>query len=134
MPDYALVKNGIVDNIVVCENDDFANDFFSEFTVVNIKDVAAAPEWSYDGKSFTAPVTEKTPEKISEENLETANSEYSRAGRQIDAINEQIEDEDWDGTAEGQVRSELSKWTYYRKKLRRYIKKSDGSVDLPSCE
>ncbi|HCJ9616492.1 TPA: hypothetical protein NV979_004152 [Escherichia coli] len=61
-----------------------------------------------------------------------AASEYERASVVIVALNEQIEDEDYAGTTEEAVKSELAAWTDYRKQLRAYIKAGDGSQTLPS--
>lgn len=132
MPNYALIKNKIVENIAVCESDEYATTFFNDFTVVNVDNIMASPGWTYDGKTFSAPEVELTKEEINLSNLEKANSEYSRATSQIDAINEQIEDEDWIDSTEEDVKSQLASWTDYRKKLRAYIKVADGSVALPA--
>ena len=132
MPNYALLKNKIVENIAVCESDEYATTFFSDYTVVNVDNIMASPGWTYDGKTFSAPKVELTKEEINLSNLEKASSEYSRATSQIDAINEQIEDEDWIDSTEEDVKSLLASWTDYRKKLRAYIKFADGSVALPS--
>lgn len=58
MSDYALIKDGLVDNIVVWDG---KGDLFSDYQVVELNDgTIAAPGWSYDGKSFAAPAE---PEK-----------------------------------------------------------------------
>lgn len=74
----------------------------------------------------------KTPEEKAAENMATAASEYDRATVNIVALNEQIEDEDYDGTTEEEVKTELAAWTDYRKQLRAYIKIADGNQPLPS--
>lgn len=128
---YALIKNGIVVNIVVCESDDAAIELFQDFTVVNITDSSAGIGWSYDGKSFSAPETEQTPEELADANLAKAQSEYEAASVKIIALNEQIADEDYDGTTEEAVKAELESWTGYRKQLRAYIKAADFSGTPP---
>ncbi|MRS16225.1 hypothetical protein GJV06_15115 [Enterobacteriaceae bacterium RIT691] len=87
---------------------------------------------SYDGKTFTAPPeSAKTPEEQAAENLAKAQSEYDHATAVSNELNEQIQDEDYDGTSEAAVREELSAWTNYRKELRAYLKAVDGSQPLP---
>ncbi|KAJ3619177.1 hypothetical protein Zmor_008747 [Zophobas morio] len=73
----------------------------------------------------------KTPEEQAAENMTTAASEYDRATVNIVALNEQIEDEDYAGTTEEAVKTELAAWTDYRKQLRTYIKAGDGTQRLP---
>lgn len=75
----------------------------------------------------------KTPEEQATENMATAASEYDRATVNIVALNEQIEDADYSGTTEEDVKAELVAWTDYRKKLRAYIKSADGSQPVPSA-
>lgn len=129
---FALITNGIVVNTIICESDELAQELFSsDFTVVNIDGVSVGIGWAYDGKEFAAPVIVKTPEEIAAENMATARSEYDRATDIITALNEQIEDADYDGTTEENVKVELSEWTDYRKQLRAYIKAGDGSQELP---
>lgn len=128
MANYALIKNSVVDNIVIWDGE---GDLFSAYQVVELsEDTIAGPGWTYDGKLFTAPVTEQTPEEIAMRNLVTANAEYDRATAQIDVLNEQIKDEDWTGTTEATVNAALASWTTYRKALRAYIKAGDGSQSL----
>ncbi|MEB5476001.1 hypothetical protein [Acinetobacter pollinis] len=60
-------------------------------------------------------------------NLQKAQSEYDIATLKIDALSQQIEDEDGDIKT---LESTKSTWTDYRKSLRAYLK-TDGSCDLP---
>ncbi|MBF7690667.1 hypothetical protein [Acinetobacter pollinis] len=60
-------------------------------------------------------------------NLQKAQSEYDIATLKIDALSQQIEDEDGDIKT---LESTKSTWTDYRKSLRAYLK-TDGSGDLP---
>lgn len=62
-----------------------------------------------------------------ESNLQKAQSEYDIATLKIDALSQQIEDEDGDIKT---LESTKSTWTDYRKSLRAYLK-TDGSGDLP---
>lgn len=70
MSNYALIKNGVVENIVVWDGN---GDLFSDYQVVELSDdTMAAPGWSYDGKSFIAP---PEPEKSHEELVTEADAE-----------------------------------------------------------
>lgn len=131
MMNYALIKNGIVVNTVVCESDDVAIELFQDFTVVNITDSSAGIGWSYEGNNFTAPESLQTPEELAAANLAKAQSEYEIASAEIIALNEQIADEDYTDTTEEAVKVELEKWTEFRKQLRTYIKTADFSEIPP---
>lgn len=131
MMNYALIKNGIVVNTVVCESDDVAIELFQDFTVVNITDSSAGIGWSYESNNFTAPESLQTPEELAAANLAKAQSEYEIASAEIIALNEQIADEDYTDTTEEAVKVELEKWTEYRKQLRTYIKTADFSEMPP---
>ncbi|EHM8973251.1 hypothetical protein ACE19A_07015 [Escherichia coli] len=127
---YAVVENGVVINIVVWDGK-------SEWQPVTGEAVSCSAQvgigWLYDGSNFTQPPTpEQTPEELAAANMAKAASEYERASVVIVALNEQIEDEDYAGTTEEAVKSELAAWTDYRKQLRAYIKAGDGSQTLPS--
>ena len=70
MSNYALIKNGVVENIVVWDGN---GDLFSDYLVIKLNDdTVAAPGWSYDGKSFIAP---PEPEKSHEELVTEADAE-----------------------------------------------------------
>ncbi|MDP8717047.1 MULTISPECIES: hypothetical protein [Serratia] len=127
----ALVVNGTVVNTITCESIELAEELNTGVMAVDIDGLSAGIGWSYDGQEFTAPVIVKTPEEIASENMATARSEYDRATDIITALNEQIEDADYDGTTEENVKAELAEWTDYRKQLRAYIKAGDGSQELP---
>ncbi|HDS8579970.1 TPA: hypothetical protein QH731_005374 [Klebsiella variicola] len=127
----ALVVNGTVVNTIICESIELAEVLNPGVMAVDIDGLSAGIGWSYDGQEFTAPVIVKTPEEIASENMATARSEYDRATDIITALNEQIEDADYDGTTEDDVNVELAEWTEYRKQLRAYIKAGDGSKELP---
>ncbi|UAK22696.1 hypothetical protein K7B04_15160 [Kluyvera sp. CRP] len=130
---FALVKNSIVENTVICESENLASVLYSaDYLVINIDGSSVGPGWSYDGETFTAPVIVKTPEEIATENLSTAQAEYGHASEQIAALNEQIEDADYAAMSEDAVRFELSKWTDYRKMLRAYLNSADGNQTLPT--
>lgn len=70
MSNYALVKNGVVENVVVWDG---KGELFSEFVTVELNDDSVASVgWSYDGKEFTPP---PEPEKTHEELIAEADAE-----------------------------------------------------------
>jgi hypothetical protein len=62
MANYAVIKDGIVDNVIVADTQAIA-EAVTGLTCVEIEHVPGAPGigWSYDGAEFTAPITEETP-------------------------------------------------------------------------
>lgn len=52
MLDYALIKNGVVENVVIWDGE---GDIFADYTAVSITGLNVGIGWSYDGKTFTAP-------------------------------------------------------------------------------
>ncbi|MGX4981203.1 hypothetical protein [Enterobacter kobei] len=61
MADYALIKNGVVENVVIWDGE---GEIFADYTAVSIDGLTAGIGWSYDGKTFTAPPdTELTDEE-----------------------------------------------------------------------
>ncbi|HCS4523460.1 TPA: phage tail protein, partial [Escherichia coli] len=49
MSNYALVKNGVVENVVVWDG---TGDIFDDYITVNIDDISAGIDWTYDGEAF----------------------------------------------------------------------------------
>lgn len=134
MTRYALIKSKIVENVV--EWDGEGNIFADYDDTYEIPEgVIIGPGYTVSGKkgsySFREPVFERAPEEIAAENLTNADSEYARSSNMIDALNEQIADEDYTDTSEEAVKTSLTTWTGYRKSLRAYIKAADGSKALP---
>ncbi|HHA1902824.1 TPA: tail fiber assembly protein [Enterobacter kobei] len=68
MADYALIKNGVVGNVVIWDGE---GDIFADYTAVCIDGLTAGIGWSYDGKTFTAP---PVPELTREEYVGQAES------------------------------------------------------------
>ena len=52
MQNYALIKNGVVENVVIWDEH---GDIFDDYTVVNLEGLIAGIGWAYDGEKFTAP-------------------------------------------------------------------------------
>lgn len=132
---FAVVKGGVVINIIVVDGDGSDYTKCEGETLVKISEKTFVTIGStYSDGEFTAPPEPApTPEQLTAYRLRQANSEYERATLQITALNEQIEDEDYDGTTEVAVKAELASWTNYRKELRAYLKAADGSQPLPSA-
>lgn len=55
MMNYALITNGIVKNVVICDSDELANLMFSSHKVVKLQDSHAGIGWGYDGVNFIEP-------------------------------------------------------------------------------
>lgn len=52
MSNYALIKNSIVENVVVWDG---SGNIFDDYITVNIDDITAGIDWTYDGEVFTPP-------------------------------------------------------------------------------
>lgn len=59
MANYAVIKNDVVDNVIVADTQEIA-ETVTGLTCVEVEQVPGAPGigWSYDGAEFTAPVVE----------------------------------------------------------------------------
>lgn len=49
MSNYALVKNGVVENVVVWDG---TGGIFDDYITVNIDGISAGIDWTYDGEAF----------------------------------------------------------------------------------
>lgn len=136
MSNYALIKNGIVDNIVVWDGE---GEIFSNFTSCKIDDgevVGAGFSAEQDNNKkwvFTAPLAVISEEEAAAANLLAAQSAYAEASEKISSLNEIIEDEDFTVKTEDEVKSSLTAWIAYRKLLRSYLATGNGSDNLPSA-
>lgn len=128
---FALIKNSVVENTILCDSKQLAAEMNSGYEVVNIDDGDAAIGWVYDGKEFSAPIMVKTPEEIAASNMAAAHVEYESISMKITALNEKIQDSDWEESTELDVKEELAASIEYRKSLRAYIKAADGNLALP---
>ncbi|WP_188249411.1 hypothetical protein [Citrobacter sp. C1] len=128
---YAIVKNESVINVIMWEGEpDWAPD---KGEAIRAPD-GVGIGWGYANGQFTAPPEpELTPDELAAKNLLTAQAAYENASNKITALNEQIQDDDFDGTTEVTVKAELAAWTNYRKDLRAYIKNADGNQPLPTA-
>ena len=59
MANYAVIKDGVVDNVIVADTQAIAEEV-TGLTCVEIEHVPGAPGigWTYDGAEFAAPVVE----------------------------------------------------------------------------
>ena len=59
MANYVVIKNGVVDNVIVADTQAIAEEV-TGLTCVEIEHVPGAPGigWTYDGAEFAAPVVE----------------------------------------------------------------------------
>lgn len=59
MANYAVIKDGLVTNVIVAESKEIAESI-TELTCIEVNNEPGAPGigWSYDGSSFSAPITE----------------------------------------------------------------------------
>lgn len=128
---YAVVVAGIVVNVI-------AWDGKSPFDNHEKCDLIKTEEgvtigWEYSDGQFKQSVeTKLSPDEIAAERLSVAVLEYSKATLKINALSEQIADEDWLGEGDEALRGELSGWIKYRKEIRLYIDSGDGSSVLPT--
>jgi hypothetical protein len=59
MANYAVIKDGIVSNVIIAESQEIAESV-TGLTCIEFQQEPGAPGigWTYDGTVFTAPVTE----------------------------------------------------------------------------
>jgi hypothetical protein len=64
MANYAVIKNGIINNVIVAESQEIAESI-TGLACVEFQVEPGAPGigWSYDGTNFTAPVIEEPVEE-----------------------------------------------------------------------
>lgn len=135
MSNYALIKDGFIENVAVWDGE---GDIFSEYTTYELSDgEVAAPGFlaTKDNKGnwmFQAPGVSLTPQQEAELNMISAQSEYEGASSKINSIREKIEGEDFTTASESELNHLLSTWAGYRKSLRSYISSGEGSKKLPS--
>ena len=60
MANYAVIKDGIVDNVIVADTKEIAEIVTGLTCIEYTEENPAGIGWSYDGAEFTAPVVEVT--------------------------------------------------------------------------
>lgn len=86
---FALVKDGIVENIVIWDGE---GDLFEGYKAVNIEGLGIGVGWTYDGKKFTAPAEPPQPELTHEELVQQAEFQKQTL---ISQANEYIDSKQW---------------------------------------
>lgn len=86
MSTFALIKNGVVENVVLWDGED---NIFDSYDAINIDGTTAGVGWTYDGKTFTAPTE---PEPGYDELVQQA--ETQKQGL-IDQANDYISSNQW---------------------------------------
>ncbi|EEQ8762644.1 tail fiber assembly protein [Escherichia coli] len=71
MSNFALVRNGVVENVVLWDGE---GDIFSDYEVINVDDISAGVGWLYNNGAFIAP---PAPEIPHEEHVYQAESRKS---------------------------------------------------------
>lgn len=86
---YALVKDGIVENVVIWNGN---GDLFDGFETVNIDGQSAGIGWAYDGSIFTAPAESPQPELTHGELVQQAELQKQML---ISQANDYIDSKQW---------------------------------------
>ena len=63
MANYAVIKDGLVTNVIVAESKEIAESVSGATCVEYTEENPAGIGWSYDGTSFAAPVVEEPAEE-----------------------------------------------------------------------
>jgi len=134
MSTYALIKDGMVVNVVVWDGEGQMFDSFTTYEVKENEQIGPGYSAKKDKKgswSFTPPSVVMTDEEIALANISTAQSEYDVATANINALRQIVEDGDYEDSSEEEVKNLINEWTSYRIALRSYLKVADGSKELP---
>ncbi|MHA7938729.1 tail fiber assembly protein [Enterobacter roggenkampii] len=113
---YALISNGNVENIVVCESSELAAELFPDYDVVNVDGVTVGPGWSYADGAFTAPAL---PEPTQEELIAQAEQQKAALRQTADAEITWRQDAVDAGIATVEESAALAEWKTYRVLLMR---------------
>ena len=60
MATYAVVNNNIVENVIVAQSLEIAQEITGNICIEYTEENPAAIGWAYDGKKFIAPSTDQT--------------------------------------------------------------------------
>jgi hypothetical protein len=71
MANYAVITNGVVNNIIVADTQEIAEAVTQQTCVEVNEEVSVSIGWKYDGTEFIEPVTEIPVEDISIEETPT---------------------------------------------------------------
>ncbi|HGK7376581.1 TPA: tail fiber assembly protein [Enterobacter asburiae] len=94
MKEFAVIKDGLVDNIILWDGEDnaFAKDIDGELIAIP-ESIQVGIGWSYEGEKFTSP---PEPDKTKEQLIQEANLE--KVGR-INSANDYMNSKQWPGKA-----------------------------------
>ncbi|QFH73098.1 hypothetical protein FR762_25420 (plasmid) [Enterobacter sp. E76] len=136
---FAVIENETVVNVIIWDGMSSmacgGNQSYIQIAQSGVGSSAPLPGvgWSYKNGKFTQPpAPEPSPDEMAARNIASAHVAYESATKTINALTEQIEDNDYTGTTEDTIRAELAAWITYRVSLRTYIRVGDGSQILPS--
>jgi hypothetical protein len=107
MHKYALIKNGVVENVFICDDDTTAQALFADDLVVNIDTVAAGIGWTYENEVFTnrnAPQPSNLSD-LYEAELTAINDEYD--ANKLKLANEYLNASLFDGNNEPTKKAEI---------------------------
>lgn len=129
MSNYALIKNNIVENIFVCDNDETTLVLFLDDVVVNIDNIHAGIGWSYLDSVFTAP---PLPERPHDELVAEAEQQKSALLTVANNIIAPLQDAVDLGMATDDEQAQLLAWRKYRVLLNRVDKSAAPDVEWPT--
>ena len=64
MATYAVVNNNIVENVIVAQSLEIAQEITGNICIEYTEENPAAIGWAYDGKKFVAPTTESNTDTV----------------------------------------------------------------------
>ena len=126
---YALISNGNVENIVVCESSELAAELFPDYDVVNVDGVTVGPGWSYADGAFTAPAL---PEPTQEELIAQAEQQKAALRQTADAEITWRQDAVDAGIATAEESAALAEWKTYRVLLMRVDTSAAPDIEWPT--
>lgn len=112
MSKFALVRNGIVENIVLWDGE---GDIFSAYEAINVDEISAGVGWLYNDGAFVAP---PAPEIPHEESVYQAESRKSSLLSDAYSIINIWQTELLLGTISEESRMLLTEWLEYIKALK----------------
>ena len=126
---YALISNGNVENIAVCESSELAAELFPDYVVVNVDGVTVGPGWSYADGAFTAPAL---PEPTQEELIAQAEQQKAALKATADAEIEWRQYAVSKGIATNEESAALDEWSLYRVRLMRIDTSKAPNIEWPA--